>query len=509
MPTSGNRYKVIGTVVNALTDEPIPKALVTGPGVHGFTSADGKFEAADVPEGPVIFSAQRPGFFNEGASASFGHAPNPTRIDANNTTVQIKLLPAATINGRVLDNNGEPIEGVQVQLLKRMNANGRHQWQPSGNLNTDEAGTYLFEDRNAGVYLVQTRLHRLYSQSADLVINDQHFPELYPPTYYPNAPERESAQPIQLAAGANADADFTLTAVPGYSISGTVAGASRAYVSCRNSSGEIISSGGQSNPRTGEFSITGVSSGPCKLVARTFSRGADNSSSGELEVNVASTDISGVQIQLRDPLPDIPITVSGQPPGLPGPGVQVSFAPKNSSLSSPFRGRGMFVTSRPAENGEQQLMVQNPIAGAYRVNAVGNGNVCVASVTSGATDLTKEDLTISPDVPSPPIAVALRSDCGSLEVRVEGPEPDTFGYLVMLGGAQSPRMQMVMVGSNVNVANLAPGDYTLYAFDDISDVEYGNPEALKTFEARHVTIGPNEKATVQLKLLKTSESSHP
>ena len=509
MPTSGNRYKVTGTVVNALTGEPIPKALVTGPGVHALTSADGKFEASDVPEGLTGYTAQRPGFFNENASASFGHALKPSRIDANNTTVQIKLLPAASIHGRVLDNNGDPIEGIQVQLLTRMNANGLYRWQPSGNLNTDEAGTYLFEDRNAGVYLLQTRLHRLYSQSADLVINDQHFPELYPPTYYPNAPERESAQPIQLAAGANAEADFTLTAVPGYSISGTVSGESRAYVSCRNSSGEITSSGGESNPRTGDFTVTGVPSGPCKLIAHVFSRRADNSTSGELDVNVGSTDLSGLQIQLHGPIPDIPIAISGQPPNLPGPGVQVSLAPKNSSVSSPFRGRGVFVTSRPAENGAPQLLVQNASPGAYRVRAFGLGNTCVASVTSGSTDLTKDDLVISPDAPSPPIAVALKSDCGSLEVRVEGAEVNTSAFLVMLGGAQSPRMQMVMVGSNLNLANLTPGDYTLYAFDDISDIEYGNPEALKNFEAQHVTIGPNEKATVQLKLLRTSGNSNP
>ena len=507
-PPSGNRYKVTGTVINSITGEPIPKALVTGPGVHGFTSADGKFEASGVPEGPVFFSAQRPGFFNPGASLSFGRPPKPTLINANNTSVQVKLAPASEIHGRVLDNNGEPIEGMQVQLFTRMMANGLYRWRPAGSAVTDESGAYLFEDQMGEIYIVQTRLHRLYSQSPDLVINDQHFPELYPATYYPNAPDRDSAQPIKLAPGTQAEADFALTSVPGYSISGTVAGASRASVFCQNSSGEMISGGAQNNPRTGAFTITGVPSGPCSLVARVFGRGASKAS-GEIDVNIPSSDISGIQIPLNGPLPDIPIVISGQPADLNGPGVQFSLSPKDLFSSPMFRGGGTFVKTRPGENGEQQLIIQNPEPGSYHVSAMGLGNACVASVTSGSTDLTKEDLVISPDSPSPPIAVALRTDCGSLEVHLEGGEANTYASIVMLGGAQSPRMQMAMVGSNTNLSNLAPGEYKLYAFDDISNIEYGNPEALKNFEAQQVTIGPGEKATVQVKLLKTSGSSNP
>jgi hypothetical protein len=51
------------------------------------------------------------------------------------------------------------------------------------------------------------------------------------------------------------------------------------------------------------------------------------------------------------------------------------------------------------------------------------------------------------------------------------------------------------------ISNLTPGEYRLFAFTNISHLEYANPEALRDFTGQDITVGPNEKANVQLDLI--------
>ncbi len=63
--------------------------------------------------------------------------------------------------------------------------------------------------------------------------------------------------------------------------------------------------------------------------------------------------------------------------------------------------------------------------------------------------------------------------------------------------------QPVQAGADgkFSLTNLTPGAYRLFAFNDISDLEYANPEALRDFTGQQVTLGPNEKTNVQLDLV--------
>jgi hypothetical protein len=52
-----------------------------------------------------------------------------------------------------------------------------------------------------------------------------------------------------------------------------------------------------------------------------------------------------------------------------------------------------------------------------------------------------------------------------------------------------------------SLSGLTPGDYTVYAFTDISGLEYTNPEALREFSGQKITLGPGAKAALQLNLI--------
>jgi hypothetical protein len=56
---------------------------------------------------------------------------------------------------------------------------------------------------------------------------------------------------------------------------------------------------------------------------------------------------------------------------------------------------------------------------------------------------------------------------------------------------------------------LAPGEYLVFAFDHIDNVEYSNPEALQNYSSRatQVTLSANQHAKVALELIHTEDES--
>jgi hypothetical protein len=61
--------------------------------------------------------------------------------------------------------------------------------------------------------------------------------------------------------------------------------------------------------------------------------------------------------------------------------------------------------------------------------------------------------------------------------------------------------------SGFTLDGLAPGDYLVYAFDHVEQLEYSNPEAMQPYasQAVHVTLSPNQKTHVVLDLIHTGD----
>jgi hypothetical protein len=61
-----------------------------------------------------------------------------------------------------------------------------------------------------------------------------------------------------------------------------------------------------------------------------------------------------------------------------------------------------------------------------------------------------------------------------------------------------PPLVLYGVDSSYTATGLREGDYRVYAFDDISDLEYANPEVMRPFKAQTVHLEAGQKATVQI-----------
>src|SRR5271165_3327487 len=67
-PSRGEKYSVTGTVIDAVTGEPIRKALVQINAQQprtSLTDGDGRFQFEGIPAGTASLTAQKPGYFGE------------------------------------------------------------------------------------------------------------------------------------------------------------------------------------------------------------------------------------------------------------------------------------------------------------------------------------------------------------------------------------------------------------------------------------------------------------
>jgi hypothetical protein len=478
---SGNqpKFSVSGTVVNSATSQPIPKALVQANGKVAMTDADGHFEVDGVAGPNLVLSARRPGFNETGMSQV------NRKMDSNLENITVKLVPQSKISGRILDRDGEPVEGVLVQCSAREIVNGRKQWQPRGSVSTDETGSYVMEDLMPGTYILHTREKQLYftqpkTEAARYV---------FPPTYYPDSPTQELAQSLTLTPGGEARADFSLQAVRGTRITmTTVPEASNVMTSIFQGEDQFGGSSARMS-KTGEFIFPAVPPGTWNIVARgpfgpRQGEGNEPAMYGEIQVEVGATDIDNLKLPLGK-LADITATVSGQENA----GVQLQLFSKNGTMTNEL-------SATPG--GESVMSGVSP--GSYRVVARSAGSTgCVTALTSGSQDLLHDDLVVSAGATVPAIQAVVSSNCPQLTVNSSSGQTATV--VVTSDNKQfEPQLGYISSQSGAVINGLTEGDYKVCAFDDITDLEYANPEALRDFKCSSVHLEAGQKATVQAEI---------
>lgn len=492
-PSAKPRHTATGTVVNSVTGEPIRRALVrlnsAGVQQSGFTGADGRFSIDGVPEGPLYISAQRPGFFDE--SQVSRRSTSIVNFGAATGDLLVKLIPAAHIEGRVLDSDGEPIENAQIEVLVRTILNGRKQWQNRGGTSTDESGAYEIGDLFPGTYLIRTRSMSVFAAYLN-VQGANGASQVYPAEFYPDAPDESSAQPLDLAGGETAHADFTLSPVPAFAVTGTIAGVQNGLgISCQDSGGREVAVGVRFNPKTGKYALHGVPAGSWNI-SFTSNNSQGKTYYAEQQVNVSAADVRGIDVVLQ-PRPSIPVHIVNGNANQ----VQVLL----SGEASLFTGQISYMAQFDPSDGSMQVRDVSP--GSYTVSAHSFGRGCVESIESGDTDLMREPFTVLAGSQPQPIEVTLSNQCATLSVSVSAPPGEETGALLLVeeGSSTPPLLMNIRLNSKFQFQNLTPATYQVYAFADITNLEYADPEALRGFPSQEVTLNAGQNSDLQLELI--------
>jgi len=273
-PEQSGTAAISGVVIDAQSGRPLSGAVVylgvTGRGAIGrvsrrLTDAKGRFVFLNLPANDQYFiNASRFGYVDGG----YGRTPvrnAGTRIKLADgewfKEARIPLWPPAAVNGRVLDERGEPVVGVPVRVLAQILVGGRPQVAAGPTAITDDRGAYRIAGLRPGKYVVQVpSVQSTVTAGTDPNINprsaaprsaplaaidlaggvryavgDYATPPAaprslaYPITYHPAARTVAEAAAIDLNYGDDRQAlDITLTPVPAARISGTVEGPSEA-----------------------------------------------------------------------------------------------------------------------------------------------------------------------------------------------------------------------------------------------------------------------------------------
>jgi len=233
---------------------------------------------------------------------------------------------------------------------------------------------------------------------------------------------------------------------------------------------------------------------------------------GEAPVNVQS-DLAGVTLAVAPsaPLPVELITerTRGTSLGAPGHGanaVYLRFLGEPARLPSPE----FIFTVGPGANNN----VNGVDPGVYAVEISPNraDDFYVDRAQCGGIDLLREDLTLGRGVDSP-IRIALRDDGGRLSGNVVSDGDDAPRATVLVIPDQAPK-QIKQIPSVISRGKgqfqspmLAPGDYTVLAFDNVAGIEYTNPEIMNVYSANatHVSVTANSESRVNVNLIRTQK----
>ena len=279
---------------------PLPHATVRlmmafGPIVNETTAdEDAVFEFTDVRPNQYRLAASKSGY----VTLEFGQA----RASMRGEVVAVKdgetrervdfVLPRhAAIAGRIVDENGDPVEGVSVSVQQIRFANGRRQLAAVPGLNarrTNDLGRYRLFGLQPGDYVVAASVGQ---------VGTDDLPG-YATTFFPGTPNPAEAQLVRVGVAEDAlGVDFALTPVKTARIMGTTLtstgepfqGGIRMRASRRSAT--AAADVGAITRADGSFEFPNVPPGEYVL------EGSKNNELGWQVVSVNGTDLEGVVVQ--------------------------------------------------------------------------------------------------------------------------------------------------------------------------------------------------------------------
>ena len=224
---------VKGRVVDGVSGNPVARARVTLQGatrVTVVTDASGAFAFANLPPGSISLGVDKSTYLNTrfpapGRTVRTSFRPVILADGQAMDGVIIPMFHGASIAGRVVDANGDPVDFAQVSAM-RIPAPGRTgRPMMRGGVSTDDRGEFRVGRLEAGTYLVQVSARRGQNpeeMGASAAPGAAPLPQPLP-TYYPGVLSVDQAQPITIEKGQSAtDIDVVLAeGIPG-TVIGTV-----------------------------------------------------------------------------------------------------------------------------------------------------------------------------------------------------------------------------------------------------------------------------------------------
>jgi protocatechuate 3,4-dioxygenase beta subunit len=500
---------VAGKVTNALTGEPVKRATVNLRGPTGYVTvsdASGNFIFDNVQPADYYFaSADSEGYVNQGGRqpAAIKVAPQQEVKD-----IALQLTPLSVISGKVLNDDGEPLQGANVQTLSYQYQNGVRRLIGTGSGSTDDRGQYRIFDLMPGHYFVVATMRALTPAVAGAPehIHSTVPEEGYARSYHPGAAEISQASQIDVKPGAEMNGvDFKLRKVAVYHIRGTIVDAQtrqpvRANIQlqeCENGAfnGFGMQTGAAVQPN-GNFDMKSIVAGSYCLIVR---QGGQRGLFARQTITVKNEDINGVVLSVSAGIEvQGSITIDGTPPAnLPRVFVRLESVD------------GMMGSQNPEMKPDSTFTIANVFPGPYNVVVQGvSQQMYVKSLQYGNQDVSNGKIQVGEAGSA--LGVTLGTDPGQVSGTVQassgGPAARFTGIVAAAGGNEDRRdLQRIFGGQDgsFRAAGLAPGDYKVFIFegDNFQDLQNTDLRHLLEDKAASVTVHAGGNETVQVRAI--------
>ncbi len=151
---------------------------------------------------PLILMARKPGFLE---TQRHPETFQPSLV-VPGRDVTISLVPEARILGRIILPSSNASDRITVHLYRRQILEGRGHWTLAGSVEARLSGEFRFSDLESGTYKLLTG----ELMDRDPLTFDPRGPMYgYPPAYFPNATDFQTAGAIQMTAGATFQAELS------------------------------------------------------------------------------------------------------------------------------------------------------------------------------------------------------------------------------------------------------------------------------------------------------------
>jgi hypothetical protein len=508
---------VSGVVINKLTEAPLKNAHVIYTKIDPVaasslplskeTDAEGRF-SLQLPPGSYRLWIERNGYARQvyGALSPAGEGTTLTLARGQQLgPITFRVAPLGAIAGRVMDEDGEPVQSAGIQVLRFSYANGHRELISVAGTTSNDRGEYRVFGLRAGRYLLQVSMPNApmsrLPESGALIPEVQ---DAYAPSYYPGVADVDSASLVSLGEGSElSDINFQLHKVRALGVHGRLASpverfsSSQIQVVLAHNEGGVASHigriSGSIDGSTGKFEVRGASPGSYFLVASQLFAG--HALGGRVPLEVSATARQDVTVPLVSALE---VTGTLELEGVPRGSVPNLVARLTASEGLAL---GPQPVSKVGSDGSIHFSGVTPGHWTLSFDSLPEG-LWIKSETFAGNEAPAGEFNFTENTRGQ-LHVVLAGNGGQISGTVSLDSQPSRATVVLVPSAPELRdaHQMYRVTNTTErglftLKGVRPGSYKLFAFQEIEPFEWFDPEQLKQVEEMGSSIDVSEGANV-------------
>ena len=486
----------------------LPK--VTTKTLTAATDAAGKFRFENVPPGTYWLTAKKVGY-GDGKYPERGE--DSVRLSSGQELKQadLRMVPHATVSGRVLDEDGEPYPGAMVSAMTYDFSSGRRRLAPKDVVQTNNKGEFSLGKIPPGHYFLCADAVRMGMWAKAAPPPADGSPETaYVGTYLPDTIDVALAQKIDVAAGAELSGfNIRLQKAKVFRVSGKLTDAGGEPIK----SAQIMLMGG--GGRIGSMSMTMVSDPEGKFELTNLQPGTYSAITVQMQGSspkmsmqtlvVPDHSVENVVLGARREAAihgkvvldgDAKVTLEGFP---------ISLTPAEGIAVMPVFGKadktGAFALEGVTPAAYDLTLPLSP-AGTYLRSVMFNDREALGQVLDCSA------------ITSGTLGIVLGTDGGKVEAGVSRDDKPAPNATVVLVPADPTRRFPATVRRGVSdetghvaLKDVPPGDYLAFAWEEVEDGAWFDADFVKAAQGQavKVQVGPKANEEIQLKLLPASK----